>query len=271
MEFSVVDIHAHLDMDSFDKDRAEVIARALEAGVGTVVTAGTDLESSKKAITLAERHVGVLASVGFDPYEASKVKKEDIAELAMVAQHPRVVAIGEIGLDFYRNYSPPEVQLQVLGWQLALATRLDLPVVIHCRQAEKDMLRLLRDWTSSPNVPKGQPRGVIHCFSGDIDTAQQYLEMGFFISLGAYIGYPSSRPIYDVIRAIPGDRLVLETDSPYLPPQTHRGQRNEPSYLPLTAGFLAEIRGVSPETIARETTRNARYLFRITAETGPGE
>jgi TatD DNase family protein len=271
MELSIVDIHAHLDMDSFNRDRTEVIARALEVGVSTIITVGTDLESSKNAIRLAESHAEVLASVGFDPHEASKVKKEDIADLAKMAQHPRVVAIGEIGLDFYRNYSSREAQLQVLEWQLGLATRLDLPVVIHCRQAEKDMLTLLRDWTSSHNAPKGQPRGVIHCFSGDIGTAQQYLDMGFFISLGAYIGYPSSRHIYDVIRAIPRDRLVLETDSPFLPPQAHRGQRNEPSYLPLTAGLLAEIRGVSPETIARETTRNARHLFRIAAETEPGE
>ena len=258
-------------MDSFEKDRAEVIARALEAGVCTIVTAGTSLESSRKAIRLAEGHAGVLASVGFDPYEASRVKKEDISELAKMAQHPGVVAIGEIGLDFYRNYPPREAQLQVLEWQLELAIRLDLPVVIHCRQAEKDLLRLLSGWASSHNVPKGQPRGVIHCFSGDIGTAQQYLDMGFFISLGAYIGYPSSRPVYDVIRAIPGDRLVLETDSPYLPPQTYRGQRNEPSYLPLTAALLAEIRGLSPETIARETTRNARRLFRIATGTEPGE
>jgi TatD DNase family protein len=181
-----------------------------------------------------------------------------------------VVAIGEIGLDLYRNYSPRESQLQVLVWQLELAMRLELPVVIHCRQAEKDMLTLLRDWASSHNAPKGRPRGVVHCFSGDMDTAQQYLDMGFFISLGAYIGYPSSRHIYDVIRDIPQDRLVLETDSPFLPPQTHRGQRNEPSYLPFTVESLAEIREVSPETVARETTRNARRLFRIVPETEAG-
>lgn len=262
MKLSIVDTHAHLDDTAFDKDRSEVIARAVESGVSTIISAGTSLESSRKTIALAESHPEILATAGVHPHEANGVTEADITTLAQIARHPRVVAIGEIGLDFYRNRSPREAQLQVLKWQLELAVKLDLPVVIHCRRAEGDMLPLLREWTASDTRKSGLPLGVIHCFSGDIDTARQYLEMGFFISLGAYIGYKPSERVNGIIRSIPPDKLVVETDCPYLPPQSHRGKRNEPAYLPLTVEVLAKIRGVSPETIARETTQNAHNLFR---------
>jgi len=262
MNFSMIDTHAHLDMAPFDRDRTEVIARARDAGVSMIITVGTDLESSRKAVNLAEKYPEVLATAGFHPHEAARVKKVDMANLAEIAKHPSVVAIGEIGLDFYGNRAPRETQLQALQWQLELAERLDLPVIIHCRQAEQDMLPVLHNWASSDKRPDGQPRGVIHCFSGDIETAQQYLDMGFFISFGAYIGYPSSLHLGNVIRSIPQDRLVVETDCPFLPPQGQRGKRNEPVYLPLTVGVLAKIREVSPETAAKETTRNAHHLFR---------
>ncbi len=263
MKHPIVDTHAHLDMDSFNKDRAEVIARALDSGVSTIITVGTNLESSRKAIKLAEDYPEVLAAVGFHPHEVSVVGEADIANLAKIAHHPRVVAIGEVGLDFYRNYSPREAQSRALKWQLELAVKLDLPVIIHCRQAEKEMLTLLRDWTSYHRRPRGEPRGVLHCFNGNIDTARQYLDMGFFISFGAYIGYPSSLHMHHVIRSIPQDSLVMETDCPFLPPQSHRGKRNEPAYLPLTVGLLAEIRQVSLEIIAEETAQNTRCLFRL--------
>jgi len=258
---SIVDTHAHLDMDAFDEDRNDMIGRALGSGVNTIITAGTDLESSQKAIKLAEEHPEVLAAAGFHPHGAEKVKEEDIARLAEIARHPRVVAIGEMGLDFYRNLSPREAQIQVLKWQLELAVQLNLPVIIHCRQAEKDLLPLLRDWTSSQKP--GRSPGVIHCFMGDSNAAREYLDMGFFLSLGAYIGYPASRRAYATIKAIPDDRLLVETDSPFLPPQNLRGQRNEPAYVSLTVEMLAEIRGVFPDQIARETTRNAHHLFRL--------
>lgn len=263
---SIVDTHAHLDMDAFNEDRSDVISRALDSGVNTIITAGTGLESSQKAISLAEEHPEVLATVGFHPHGAARVKQEDIARLAEMTRHPRVVAIGEMGLDFYRNLSPKETQIQVLKWQLELAVQLDLPVIIHCRQAERDLLPLLRDWTSSQKP--GQPPGVIHCFMGDLNAARQYLDMGFFLSLGAYIGYPASRRAYATIKAIPDDRLTVETDSPFLPPQNLRGQRNEPAYVSLTIEMLAEIRGIPPDQIARETTQNAHRLFRLAQNTG---
>jgi len=263
---SIVDTHAHLDMPSFSEDRADVITRAREAGVGTIISVGVDLSSSQRAIALAETYAEVVAAVGFHPHNVASVGEPDIAKLAELAKHPRVVAIGEIGLDFHRNYSPRAAQLRVFEWQLELAIKLDLPVVIHCRQAGGEMLPLLRDWTARHKGRGGQPRGVIHCFSGDFDTAQQYLDMGFFISLGAYIGYPASSKMYGVIRNIPQDRLVVETDSPFLPPQGRRGKRNEPAYLPQVLARLAKIRQVSPEVIAIETTRNARHLFRLSGD-----
>ena len=263
MTLSIVDTHAHLDMDSFSGDRPEVLARALDSGVGKIITVGIDLESSKKAIKLAEDNAGLFATVGFHPHDAIGVNEQDIAELGRIADHPRVVAAGEMGLDFYRNRSPRDAQLQVFQWQLELAVKLELPVIIHCRQAEDDMLTILHDWTSCHAAPEGRPRGVIHCFNGDTNTARQYLEMEFFIALGAYVSYPSSLPMYDAIRSIPEDRLVVETDCPFLPPQNLRGERNEPSYLPLTVASLAEIRKTTPETIAAKTTENAHRLFRL--------
>ncbi len=266
----MVDTHAHLDMSAFDKDRREVIARALDTGVGTIISVGTNLESSKKAIELAEKYPEILATVGFHPHDVATVDRADIASLGEIANHPRVVAIGEVGLDFYRNYSPREAQLQALKWQLDLAAKLELPVIIHCRQAEKDMLNLLCDWVSLYKGPHGQGRGVIHCFSGSNDTSRRYLDMGFYLSLGAYIGYPGSESTHDVIRNIPKDRLLIETDCPFLSPQSHRGKRNEPAYLPLTVKVLAKIRGESSEKVAGKTTGNAQRLFRLGVNKGRG-
>jgi TatD DNase family protein len=188
------------------------------------------------------------------------MEDSDVSTLAEMSAHPKVVAIGEIGLDFYRNYSPRPAQLRALKWQLDLAQKLMLPVAIHCRQAEADMVPILKDWTSSYKV---QSPGVIHCFSNDSGDAGQYLDMGFYLALGAYIGYPSMKGMHGIIRDIPEDRLLVETDCPFRPPQSYRGRRNEPSYIPIVVETLAGIRGESPEAIARKTTQNARNLFRI--------
>ncbi len=260
-ESELVDTHAHLDQPEFDSDREQAIARARDAGVTTIISAGTDLEASRRAIRLARDHSGVFATAGFHPHEAVHMKESDIAALEDLTKQPKVVALGEMGLDYFRNRSPREAQLRALQWQLNLSAKLKLPVVIHCRQAEKDMLPLLRKWTCS--LEAGHPVGVIHCFSSDPETAQEYLGMGFYLSLGAYIGYPSSRNRAEVIRTIPVDRLLVETDSPFLPPQVHRGKRNEPSYVPYTVRVLSELRRTPPEKIAEDTTRNARALFRL--------
>ena len=260
----LVDTHAHLDVSAFDKDRAETIIRALKIGVGNIISVGTNLESSKKAVELSKQYAGVYAAVGIHPHDATAIDKADIAKLGEIAKYSGVVAIGETGLDFHRNYSPKRAQIQALEWQLALSAELGLPIIIHCREAEQDMLDLLCSSMSNNVITQGKCRGVIHCFSGDIDIAKEYLNMGFLLSLGAYIGYPSSASTHDVIRSIPQDRLLVETDCPFLPPQSHRGKRNEPSYLPLTVNILATIRKESYEDVAMASTQNAVQLFHLT-------
>ena len=256
---SIIDTHAHLNM-SFDKDLAETISRATDAGVTQIITVGTDMESSKKAVELSKRYDGVYAAVGIHPHDVTAITMADIDSLGTIAMHPRVVAIGETGLDFYRNISPQDKQKIVFLWQLDLAKELGLPVIIHCRQAAEEMLELLSNrLTDYPGAV--QYRGVIHCFNGDAATAKQYLDMGFYISLGGYIGYPKSTGLHEVIRSIPKDRLLVETDCPFLPPQNYRGNRNEPAYLTLTVKALAEIMSASYEDIAAATTQNARRLF----------
>ncbi len=261
----IVDTHAHLDMSVFDKDRVDVIARAIDAHVSKIINVGTNLESTKKAIDLAEEYPGIFAATGIHPHDVAKVGKAHIIRLSEIANHPKVVAIGEIGLDFYRNYSPREAQVQTLKLQLDLAINLGLPVIIHCRQAEKEMLNLLYDWVSLNNNSQKQCPGVIHCFNSGKDTLRQYLDMGFYISLGAYIGYPTSH-MHDIILDIPEDRLVVETDCPFLPPQDYRGGRNEPAYLSFTIEVLSMIKNESFEQIAQKTTENAHRLFHLKNE-----
>ncbi|MFC2056228.1 TatD family hydrolase [Chloroflexota bacterium] len=263
MDVLVVDTHAHLDMSAFDEDRTEIITRAVDVGVGNIITVGIDLESSKKAIELSKHYAGIYAAVGIHPHDVANIDKTDIKKLSEIATYPGVVAIGETGLDFYRDYSPRETQIQALKWQLALSAEMKLPVIIHCRQAEEDLLHLLRSWISDYGDTHRQYQGVIHCFNNDSNTTKEYLNMGFHLSLGAYIGYPTSTETYDVIRSIPKDRLLVETDCPFLPPQNYRGKRNEPAYLPLTVRALAEIREESYEDVAKVTTLNAQRLFRL--------
>jgi len=255
-----IDTHAHLDMEHFDADRESVIERARVAGLTGIVTVGIDMASSGQAIALAESHPGIWAAVGIHPQEAGKCRPDDIEKLAGLATSPGVAAIGEIGLDFFRDYAPHAAQLALLERQLELASRLKLPVVIHCRSAEHTLLPLLSAWTGRGGLPSP---GVIHCFSGNLETAETYLGMGFYISLGGYIGYPSSKELRQVIRSLPLDRLLLETDCPFLPPQSRRGQRNEPAYLVETAGYLAEIKGLGIAEAAAVTTANAVRLFKL--------
>ena len=263
MKVFLIDTHAHLDMGAFNEDRAEIITRALDAGVGIIITVGTDLESSKKAIELSEHYAGVYAAVGIHPHDAATIDKDDITRLGEIAKHPRVVAIGETGLDFYRDYSPRRTQIQALKWQLALSAKLELPIIIHCRQAEEDILKLLHGCVSGYGDNRRHYQGVIHCFSSDGNTAKEYLNMGFYLSLGAYIGYPASAATHNIIRSIPKERLLVETDCPFLPPQSYRGKRNEPAYLPFTIKALASIREESYEDLANVSTQNAQRLFRL--------
>lgn len=261
---SIIDTHAHLDMSVYDEDREDMLARAAAAGVVNMITVGIDLESSKRAVELAERYPNVYAAVGIHPHDVTAITMNDIDAIAKTGMNPKVVAVGETGLDFYRDISPRDRQMIAFLWQLDVAEETGLPVIIHCREAAKEMLEMLRQRLSErPGI--GQFRGVIHCFNGNAAMVQAYLDMGFYISLGGYIGYPKST-LHEVIKGIPKDRLLAETDCPFLPPQEYRGKRNEPAYLRLTVKRLAAIRKETYEETARVTTENARRLFGLPNE-----
>jgi TatD DNase family protein len=263
MALNIIDTHAHLDMPEFDSDREAVIRRAFDCGVETINTIGINIESCQRAVELAEKYEGIVSSVGFHPQETDSVNKEDVDKLAELAQHPRVVAIGEMGLDYYRLKSSRENQLKVLKWQLEVARKVGKPIIIHCREAQDDMLSVIQSWVGIDYRSQDKIRGVLHCFNGDLEIAILYINMGFFIALGAYIGYPSSARLRETVSNIPPEKLVIETDCPFLPPQKYRGQRNEPSYTTITLGVLAEVKKMSLEEMARQTTSNAKRLFNL--------
>jgi TatD DNase family protein len=260
---NIIDTHAHLDMSQFDNDRDDVVARAKAAGINRIITIGIDLESSRQSVRLAEKYPGVLAAVGIHPQESKGIGHNSIFQLEEISRSPKVVGIGETGLDFYRNNAPREDQFQVFQCQLELAQTRGLPVIIHSRQALEETLGIIKTWSAAYNLPSGKPRGVIHCFSGDPETALEYIELGFYISIGGYIGYPSSARLREAIVKIPGDRLVVETDCPFLPPQKFRGKRNEPAYTRIILEVLAGIKQISTEEMAAQTTRNAETLFNL--------
>ncbi|MGH7388273.1 MAG: TatD family hydrolase [Candidatus Rokuibacteriota bacterium] len=251
------DTHAHLHFPDFAPDLTEVLERARGAGVRRVLTIGTDVESSRAAVALAAREPDVWASVGIHPHDASAADDAALAEIAHLARAPRVVAVGEIGLDWFRNLAPREAQEATFRRQLALAREVGRPVLVHCREAHDDVLRVLGEERA---VERG---GIMHCFSGDVAIARRCLELGFLVSLAGPVTYPNARALPEVARWVPGDRLVIETDCPYLPPQAHRGRRNEPAYLALTAARVAELRGEPLPELAARLTANARALLGV--------
>ena len=259
----LVDTHAHLDAHAFDADREEVIARAWAAGLGAIITVGADVDSSRQAIALAQAHPDVYAAVGIHPHEASNAGPNALAELERLACEGLVLAIGEIGLDLHYNFSPPAIQRERFAAQLELARRVNKPVVIHDREAHAETLAILRDWLST-GPQQGSP-GVLHCFSGDRKMAEQVIEMGFYLSFGGTITFQNARGLQELVRDLPLERILLETDCPYLAPHPRRGQRNEPAHVRLVALQLAALKGLSLERVAEVTTANAQRLFRIGA------
>jgi TatD DNase family protein len=255
----LIDSHAHIDLPEFDKDRDQVMLRARQQGVRAVINVGMDAESSRKALEVAKKYDDVFVAVGFHPHEAAKMREGDLKVLAKLTQDSRVVAIGEIGLDFYRNLSPRPSQLEVFGRQLDLASNLGLPVVVHCRQAHKEVYEILSAWVKAASGKQG----VIHCFSSDMEMARRYIELGFYISLAGSVTYPSAGELVEVAREVPLDRLLLETDAPFLAPQAHRGRRNEPAYVALTAQKVADIRQVPVEVVAEAAAGNTIKLFHL--------
>jgi TatD DNase family protein len=252
-------------MRQFAADRENVIAAAFANGIGRLIVPGIDVETSKAAIDLAQQHAGrIFAGVGTHPHDASTLTAEALAEQRTLAQQPGVVAIGEIGLDFYRNLSPRDVQRDAIMAQLALARELDLPVILHNRESHDVMISLLRAHATGV-------RGVFHCFIGDRAMANDALDLGFYLSFAGPLTYPRNEDLRDVAAWAPADRILVETDSPYLSPQPLRGKRNEPQHVALVARTLAQARGISEEEVAALTTHNASTLFRLpepTPETG---
>lgn len=255
----LIDTHAHLDHPRFDEDREAVLDRAWEAGLVAVVTIGSDLVSSERAVALAEAHDKVFAAVGIHPHDASGATEAAFDRLRQLAAHPKVVAIGETGLDYYYDHSPRPVQRDVFIRQLGLARETGLPFVLHNRAADEDVMAVLRDYGA------GLP-GVLHAFTGDEAMAAECIERGYMLSAGGMITFPKAEAVKNVIVQVPLDALMLETDAPYLTPVPLRGRRNEPAYTRYVAQFLARERGVGVEEVARTTTANAMRLFRLPLE-----
>lgn len=260
----LTDSHTHLDFPQFDADREAVIERAREAGLVAIVNVGTSLSSSRAAVTLAERYDFIYAAVGIHPHDAKTVTPEVLAELRTLARHPKVVAVGEIGLDYYRDLSPRDVQRRVFADQLALAAELALPVVIHSREAHDDVLAALRGWSGLP--PGGGTEGgtgVLHSYSAGPERLEEVLGLGFSIGISGPVTFPKANRLRAVAAAVPLERLLVETDCPYLTPQPYRGRRNEPAYVRYVVEAVASARRMPAEAVARAATDNARRLFSI--------
>jgi TatD DNase family protein len=250
-----IDTHAHLDFPEFSGDVADVVERALDSGVGRIINIGTSVQSSREVIKLAERFESCYATIGVHPHDAKDVVGDSFGELEKLGRHEKVVAVGEIGLDFYRNLSPREVQEKVFERLLDLAQSLDLPVVIHARDATAECLDILEK--------RRGLRGVMHCFSSSPANAARAVEKGLLVSCCGQITYPNAEKLREKFSEISPENFMLETDAPFLAPQQHRGQRNEPSYIPLIAGAYAEVFHISVEELEEITTRNAQALFGV--------
>jgi TatD DNase family protein len=260
----LVDTHAHLDFDRFDDDRAAVIERAQAAGVGAIITVGTDVASSRAAVELAAQNDSVYATVGMHPHDARVLDGEALAELRGLGQRPEVVAVGEIGLDFYRDRSPRDVQRRAFRAQLAWAAALGKPVVIHDRDAHDEIMTVLSDWARDQDGTPLEGRvGVLHTFSGDASMARRAVDVGFYISVSGPVTYRNAHDLAEAVRAVPLDRLLVETDCPFLTPHPHRGKRNEPAYVRFVAERVAELKGLPAAEVAQATTANAQQLFQI--------
>ena len=249
----LTDTHCHLDMSHFAEDLPEVIDRAISAGVGTMITIGSDATSSATAVELAERYESVYASVGIHPHDSSGFTPDAAEKLRQWAKHPRVVAIGETGLDFHYDYSPRDVQRDVFSAHLDIAIQTGLPAIVHSREAIEETLAILRE--------SGIKQGVMHFFSGSPEEAEEVMKMGLHISLAGPVTFKNARELRRVAEMVPDEMLLIETDAPYLTPEPLRGKRNEPAFVVHTAAEVARIRGISVEDLARITTLNAVRLF----------
>ncbi len=252
----LIDTHTHLHDPQFDTDRETVIQRARQNGVDLMITIGTDLETSRQAVELAERYDFVFATVGVHPHEVKTIQDNSYQVLERLAQRPKVVAYGEVGLDFYYMHSPKDLQQRHFREQIRLAKRLGLPLVIHTRQAPKETLVILQEEEAD------EIGGVFHCYTGDLPTAQAAISLNFFISFSGILTFLKALDLQEVARQIPVEFLLVETDCPYLAPMPHRGKRNEPSYVRHVAEKLAQLKALPYEELAQITFQNTRKLFK---------
>ncbi len=256
----LIDSHAHIDDSQFDEDRGAMLERARAAGVTTLLAIGTGPGPEKldAALPFADAHEWIYTTVGIHPHEAREVTQEHLDELPRLAKHPKVLAWGEIGLDYFYDHSPRDVQERVFREQMELAARAKLPIIIHCRDAWADCLRLIEEvWR-----PTGLG-GILHCFTSTLEDARRGIEMGFLISFAGNSTYPKTQNLRDVAKALPLENILIETDSPYLAPQPYRGKRNEPAYVAEVARILASVRDLPAEEFAARTAGNFRRFFRL--------
>ena len=249
----ITDTHSHLFWNRFDDDRDEVIARAKAAGVERMLVVGTTLETSRSSFELAAMHDGLFPTAGVHPHDVEEPWDAVREEIAALCAREECVAVGETGLDYFRDYSPHEAQRDWFRWHLELATKLDKPVIVHCREANEDTVRILSEY---PDV-----RGVMHCYVMGEEQLGPYLDMGFYISFSGVVTYPKNDDNRAAAAAVPADRILVETDCPFLAPQPMRGKRNEPSFVTATLDAVATVRGEEPASLAIQTSRNAAALF----------
>lgn len=259
----LIDTHCHLDMEAFQPDLETVISSARLAGVCTIITIGIDLASSQRACAIADQHPGIYATIGFHPHDALQVSPASLRHLQTLRDNRAVVGFGEIGLDYAKQYAPRSNQVKAFTEQLHLARDLDLPVVIHDRDAHEDIYAILR---SVGSLPRG---GVMHCFSGDQELAGKMLDLGLLISIPGVVTFANARSLQAVVQAIDIDHLLLETDGPFLAPVPYRGKRNEPKLLLYTAQMVAQLKGISINEVAQKTSANAQRLFNLPSFVSP--
>jgi TatD DNase family protein len=261
----LIDSHCHLEMEDFDADRERVIARAAEQGVDYIVTVATTIPDAEKALEIARKHESVYVAMGIHPHEVKDIRPGDYDHLRDLAKEEKVVGFGEIGLDFYRNHSPRQVQLDRFRELLRLGKDLGLPIIIHDRDAHREVLDILE------KEKNGSWKGVFHCFSGDLAMARQVVRMGFYISIPGTVTFKKSEVQQEVARSIPLEKILLETDAPYLTPEPHRGRRNEPAFVRHTAEKIAALRGLTVADVGRITSLNVKLLFGIGGEIPRGK
>lgn len=253
----LIDSHAHLDDERFDRDRDELIKTLGKNGISTVINIGADLPSSIKSVKLSEQYDNIYAAVGVHPHSASEMDEGTIEVLKAFSSREKVVAIGEIGLDYYYDNSPRDVQRTWFKRQMKLAKEVNLPIVVHSREANQETFDMIKAESD------GKLTGVIHCYSGSVELMKEYIKLGYYISLGGPVTFKNAKTPKEVAKVVPIDRLLVETDSPYLTPEPHRGKRNEPLYVRHVAAMIAELRGMTIEELARATSENTKRLFNL--------